>query len=99
MYRLTVQTLPDGLETHYSHRLTRHRQHCLVVSGGRCELGFTRRVRWSHWSRAPATLRADWLQRKLGRLLKCGWLGGRVVSVLDSGAEGPGSNRSRDAVG
>ena len=26
-------------------------------------------------------------------------LGSRVVSVLDSGAEGPGSNRSRDAVG
>ena len=28
-----------------------------------------------------------------------GWLGSRVVSVLDSGAEGLGSNRSRDAVG
>jgi len=28
-----------------------------------------------------------------------GWLGSRVVSVLDSGAEGPGSNHSRDAVG
>jgi len=28
-----------------------------------------------------------------------GWLGSRVVSVLDSGAEGPGSDRSRDAVG
>ena len=27
------------------------------------------------------------------------WLGSRVVSVLDSGAEGPGSNRSSDAVG
>ena len=27
------------------------------------------------------------------------WLGSRVVSVLDSGAEGPGSNRSRNAVG
>ena len=27
------------------------------------------------------------------------WLGSRVVSVMDSGAEGPGSNRSRDAVG
>jgi len=27
-----------------------------------------------------------------------GWLGSRVVSVLDSGAEGPGSNRSRNAV-
>jgi len=26
-------------------------------------------------------------------------LGSRVVSVLDSGAEGPDSNRSRDAVG
>ena len=25
------------------------------------------------------------------------WLGSRVVSVQDSGAEGPGSNRSRDA--
>jgi len=28
-----------------------------------------------------------------------GWLGSRVVSMLDWGAEGPGSNRSRDAVG
>jgi len=28
-----------------------------------------------------------------------GWLCSRVVSVMDSGAEGPGSNRSRDAVG
>ena len=28
-----------------------------------------------------------------------GWLGSRVVTVLDSGAEGPGSNCSRDAVG
>jgi len=28
-----------------------------------------------------------------------GWLGSRVVSVLDSGAVGPGFNRSRDAVG
>ena len=28
-----------------------------------------------------------------------GWLGSRVVSVLDSGAEGPGSNLSHDAVG
>jgi len=28
-----------------------------------------------------------------------GWLGSRVVSVLDSGAEGPGLDRSRDAVG
>jgi len=27
-----------------------------------------------------------------------GWLAIRVVSVLNSGAEGPGSNRSRDAV-
>jgi len=32
-------------------------------------------------------------------MLSIGWLGSRVVSVLDSGAEGPGSNRSRDAVG
>ena len=30
---------------------------------------------------------------------KKGWLSSRVVSVLDSGTEGPGSNRSRDAVG
>ena len=32
-------------------------------------------------------------------LLVQGWLGSRVVRVLDSGAEGPGFNRSRDAVG
>ena len=31
--------------------------------------------------------------------LSKGWLGSRVISVLDSGGEGPGSNRSRDAVG
>ena len=28
-----------------------------------------------------------------------GSIGSRVVSVMDSGAEGSGSNRSRDAVG
>jgi len=33
------------------------------------------------------------------KLVRKGWLGSRVVSVLDSGAEGPGSNGSRDAVG
>ena len=27
------------------------------------------------------------------------WLDSRVLSMLDSGTEGPGSNRSRDAVG
>jgi len=32
-------------------------------------------------------------------MMKPGWLGSRVVSVLDSGAEGPGLNRSCDAVG
>ena len=43
---------------------------------------------------------AFFLQYKLLITLKvCGWLGSRVVSVLDSGAEGPGTNRSRDAVG
>jgi len=35
----------------------------------------------------------------IGVLAGIGWLGSRVVSVLDSGAEGPGSNRSCDAVG
>ena len=29
-------------------------------------------------------------------LVQLGWLGSRVVSVLDSGAEGLDSNRSRD---
>ena len=32
-------------------------------------------------------------------IINIGLLGSRVISVLDSGAEGPGSNRSRDAVG
>jgi len=31
--------------------------------------------------------------------LSLGWLGSRVVSVLDQAQKGPGSNRSRDAVG
>ena len=31
--------------------------------------------------------------------VRLGRLDSRVVSVLDSSAEGPGSNRSRDAVG
>ena len=45
-------------------------------------------------------------QRAVKRVWVCvcvlglfGWLGSRVVSVLDSVAEGPGSDRSRDAVG
>jgi len=33
------------------------------------------------------------------KLVADGWLGSRAVSVLDSSAEGLGSNRSRDAVG
>ena len=47
----------------------------------------------------------DWTSRSQARCvlsvsqLLMGWLGSRVVSVLDSGAEGPCSNRSRDAVG
>jgi len=36
---------------------------------------------------------------KFHSVLKEWWLGSRVASVLDSGSEGPGSNRSRDAVG
>jgi len=32
-------------------------------------------------------------------IINIGLLGSRVIRVLDSGAEGPGSNRSRDAVG
>ena len=35
----------------------------------------------------------------LVNMVECTWLGSRVVSVLDSGEKGPGSNRSRDAVG
>jgi len=50
-----------------------------------------------------STLRSRLLDcRRLSALLRLrsiGWLGSLVVSVLDSGAEGPGSNRSRDAVG
>ena len=51
---------------------------------------------------------ADTLGNAVGRLravcfpdASCykGWLGSRVVSVLDSAQKGPGSNRSRDAVG
>ena len=38
-------------------------------------------------------------KQTLLRVLLSRWLGSRVVSVLDSGAEDPGSNRSRDAVG
>ena len=40
-------------------------------------------------------------QRRFIRLEYClrGCVGSRVVSVLDSGAESLGSNRSRDAVG
>ena len=40
------------------------------------------------------------LSVSLGRFIHSRWLGtgSRVVSVLDSGAEGPGSNRSHDAV-
>jgi len=43
---------------------------------------------------------ADQTIKIIGEFFSCvGWLGSRVVSVLDSGAEGPGLNRSRDAVG
>jgi len=38
IYRLTVQTCQTVSRLN-SHRLTRHRQDRLVLSGGRCELG------------------------------------------------------------
>ena len=45
-------------------------------------------------------IRASFLSLDLFTItFKNGWLGSQVVSVLDSGAEGLGSNRSRDAVG
>ena len=52
---------------------------------------------------SDANLTADPLGRTRFRYCRqytpqLGWLGSRVVSVLDSGAENPGSNRSRDAV-
>jgi len=44
----------------------------------------------------PSTRLCVYVDFTPGRLW---WLGSRVVSVLDSGAEGPGSNCSRYAVG
>jgi len=55
IYRLTVQTLPDRLETQFTPPDTTQ----TALSGGQCELGITRRV---HWSRASASW-LDWLQR------------------------------------
>ena len=47
-------------------------------------------------STSHQTFKSDPLAK---HIMTAGWLGSRMVSVLDSGAEGPGSNRSRDAVG
>jgi len=61
----------------------------------RFPLGLCPRPRWGAY-RAPPDLLAVFKGPTRG------WLGSRVVSVLDSVAEGPGrlgSNRSRDAVG
>jgi len=75
-------------------------QQQLVVVGNTC-------YKWAVQTRVSSlTLRCRW-QPTLCILCLCHivscqrdwWLGSRVVSVLDSGAEGPGSNRSRDAVG
>ena len=67
-----------------------------------------------HFARLDNTLLKDEESAQDNRVLACyfakysaicglpcirGWLDSRVVSVLDSGAEGPGSNCSRDAVG
>ena len=65
--------------------------------------GVLRILEATHWtgvvSRAKlATLRHPQHRCSLSRP-GLEWLGSRVVSVLDSGAEGPGSNCSRDAVG
>ena len=43
IYRLTVQTLPDGLGTQFTSPDTT-RQYCLVVCGGRCELGIRKYI-------------------------------------------------------
>ena len=43
IYRLTVHTLSQTVSRLNSHRLIRHRQDRLVLSGGRCDLGIYRR--------------------------------------------------------
>ena len=43
IYLLTVQTARRSRDS--SHCLIRHRQHCLVCSGGGCELGLNRRFK------------------------------------------------------
>ena len=48
-----------------------------------------RRSNCETWSRPLTTLSSTWIN-SLSVLHCIGWLGSRVVSVLDSGAEGPG---------
>jgi len=52
-----------------------------------------------HWPRRSGQIAAEWSPAILSCIAYTGWLGSRVVSVLDSGSEGLGSNRSRDTVG
>ena len=62
----------------------------MYLMGARITLG-----EWTVWRNMSRPIKK---YREYPALSK-GWLGSRVISVLDSGGEGPGSNRSRDAVG
>jgi len=65
---------------------------------GDVALAMCHELRWFIYLRAHG-LRKREDHFTFTRVWWLGWLGSRVVSVLDSGAEGPGSNRSRDTVG
>jgi len=66
---------------------------CLLVTN--MSLREPTRMSFGVWIHGGA--RVLWLEGALFRSYL--WLSSRVVSVLDLGAEGPGTNRSRDAVG
>jgi len=71
IYRLTVQTLPDGLETQFAPPDTTQsqRQYCLVVSGGRCELGIS-----SHYLRLSTHGHSDRQALSTARFRRAGLL-------------------------
>jgi len=60
-----------------------------------CDWKSYRSVAW-HWLGVRLPVGARLMSNDSGQVV---YLYKTVVSVMDSGAEGPGSNRSRDAVG
>jgi len=101
----TDDTLAPCSLNHHAEKCRHRLQSSVRNDKSKCFHGVTgvRRVREMNARTITTTQRSSsfsWnMTAPWSSFVLVGWLGSRVVSVLDSGAESPGSNRSRDGVG